>query len=382
MKINRFLIRMSLAGIMVLALLILLAPTLWPIFQTSMILNGAILGVLLLGVGYTVRQVIALKPELRWLEEGSQYGGKIVLLGKATPKILSPLAALLGKNAPLSTMNLRLALDSVDSRLQESRDISRYMVGLLVFLGLLGTFWGLSITIKSVSSVIANLSTGENEVVNFLDQLKTGLQSPLEGMGVAFSSSLFGLSSSLILGFFELQAGQARHCFFKEVEENLTNQSISSSSHMVNITKESNIPAYIQALLEQTAENLDGLQRVTARNEQERQMLNSNLSTLCDKFSVLIDQRETEKNLLMKIAEGLIEFQKQLKIFSLKISENNFGLDDATKQHIRGLNEGVHQLLKATTAGQETLTKEIRDEIRVLTKTLTNLASEPSALSA
>ena len=377
MASNRFLIRMTVAGLSVLTLTVFLAPTLWPIFQTNPILNGVILGVLLLGTFYTLQQIIALKPELKWLKKISMDTSHEDSDIQHPPKILAPLAAFLTKNSYLSTTSLRTVLDSIDARLQESRDLTRYMVGLLVFLGLLGTFWGLSITIKSVSSVITSLPTGQGGGLNVLDQLQKGLQAPLEGMGVAFSSSLFGLASSLILGFFELQTSQARHHFFKEVEENLTNRVIISPGEAFGNSGDSgSMPAYTKALLEQTAENLEGLQRVTSRNEQERQILNSNLTNLCEKFSALIDQRETEKNLLLKVAEGLVDFQKQLKIFTSKLSNNEFGLDSVTKKHIGSLNEVTHKLLEATSTGQENLAKEVRSEIRVLTKTLNNLASE------
>lgn len=373
MASSRFYIRMGIVGAGAVALLFLLAPSIWPIFQTNAALNGIILGVLLVGIIFSIQQIVILKPELKWLETVSA-SERPLLAGEYDPKILSPLATMLNKNAHFSASALRAALDSIDARLQESKDIGRYLVGLLVFLGLLGTFWGLSLTIKSVSSVITNLPSGTGVVMNFLEQLKTGLQAPLDGMGVAFSSSLFGLGSSLILGFFELQTSQARHMFFKTVEENLTDRLAITRADNLSSPGEG-MPAYIQALLEQTAENLDGLQRTTSRTEQERQILNSNLSALCEKFSHLIDQRETEQNLLIKVAEGLLEFQNQLQVFSSKITENEFGMDRATKDNISSLNEVSHRLLEATAAGHESLTKELRSEIRVLTKTLNNLAS-------
>ena len=161
--------------------------------------------------------------------------------------MLAPMAAMLGERTArfsLSTMSMRSLLDGLASRLDESRDISRYLIGLLIFLGLLGTFWGLLQTIGAVSDVIATLNVGSGEMGNVFDDLKKGLQAPLSGMGTAFSSSLFGLAGSLLLGFLELQAGQAQNRFYNELEDWLSGQTRLGSGGSIGEGDQS-VPAYV-----------------------------------------------------------------------------------------------------------------------------------------
>jgi hypothetical protein len=148
-----------------------------------------------------------------------------------------------------SAASLRSLLDGINSRLDESHDISRYLIGLLVFLGLLGTFWGLLKTIDGVAGTLSTISVA-GDATQLFDQLKAGLQAPLAGMGTAFSSSLLGLAGSLVLGFLELQASQAHNRFFNELEDWLAGQTRLSSGGPLG-DGEQPIPAYIQALLEQ-----------------------------------------------------------------------------------------------------------------------------------
>jgi hypothetical protein len=180
-------------------------------------LNGLILGVLAIGSLFTFRQVIRLFREIHWVN--SLAGAKT---GKVRqPLLLAPMAAMLNAGAGargLSTITTRAILDSVATRLDEGRELSRYLVGLLVFLGLLGTFWGLLETVHSIAGVIESMRTGSDTATMF-DDLKAGLSMPIAGMSVSFTSSLFGLASSLILGFLDLQAGQAQNRFYSEFEE-------------------------------------------------------------------------------------------------------------------------------------------------------------------
>lgn len=181
-------------------------------------LNGLILGVLLIGILLVFNHVLALRPEVRWFNS-FRAAGSAEKVGR-DPVLLAPMRALIGRrhSMALSTATLRSILDSIATRLDESRDTSRYLIGLLVFLGLLGTFWGLLGTIGSISAVIQSLDAGGGTANDILTALKEGLSAPLEGMGTAFSTSLFGLASSLILGFLDLQAGRAQNRFYTELE--------------------------------------------------------------------------------------------------------------------------------------------------------------------
>jgi len=215
-----FLLRMTIFLILVAFLASVLYEQLQRSLLTNPGLNGLILGVLLLGIVYAFRQVIRLYPEIRFVN-GFRISDPGLVTGP-DPVLLAPMAHMLRdrKGAlSLSTTSMRTIMDSIGSRLDEARDTGRYLVGLLVFLGLLGTFWGLLDTITSVSKAIATLDSKSTESAAVFDELKNGLAAPLRGMGTAFSSSLLGLAGSLILGFLELQASHAHNRFYNELEE-------------------------------------------------------------------------------------------------------------------------------------------------------------------
>lgn len=187
-------------------------------FFTNPGLNGLILGVLVVGAVLVFMQVISLFREVRWVNSFKE--GNSERIAQREPVLLAPMRAMLlrQQSGALTTNSQRTILDSIATRLDESRDISRYLTGLLVFLGLLGTFWGLLQTIGSIGATIQSLDPGSGNTNDILDSLKAGLSEPLEGMGTAFSSSLFGLSGSLVLGFLDLQAGRAQNRFYTELE--------------------------------------------------------------------------------------------------------------------------------------------------------------------
>lgn len=191
-------------------------------FKANPGLNGVIVGVLFIGILLAFRQVLRLFREIRWVNgfRISEQAG----LPPHPPVLLLPMANVLqhkGPRAAVTSGTLRSILDSVGMRLDEARDIGRYLTGLLVFLGLLGTFWGLLETVGSVGRVIGTMKSGADAALMFED-LKSGLAAPLAGMGISFSSSLFGLAGSLVLGFLDLQAGQAQNRFYNELEDWLT----------------------------------------------------------------------------------------------------------------------------------------------------------------
>jgi hypothetical protein len=191
----------------------------WEAFQANPGLNALILGVMFIGIVLAIRQVWRLRPEVRWVNTLQRTEDGLVAPG--SPVLLAPLAALMGSRSGQSGFSVaatRSVLDSIGARLDESREIVRYLAGLLVFLGLLGTFWGLIDTVGSVGRIISSLRTGQDSAVLF-DELKNSLAGPLQGMGLSFSASLFGLAGSLVLGFLDLQAGQAQNRFYTELED-------------------------------------------------------------------------------------------------------------------------------------------------------------------
>jgi hypothetical protein len=190
-------------------------------FMANWGFNALILGVLLVGIGITIRQVVVLQTEIDWIKLFRT--GEAGLSVTEEPRLLKPLArhiaGLRKDRFRLSALSLRTVLDGIRERLDESREISRYLIGTLIFLGLLGTFWGLLGTISAVGQVINGLDVGNRDFAAVFGELKAGLQAPLSGMGTAFSSSLFGLGGSLVLGFLDLQAGHAQNRFFNGLEE-------------------------------------------------------------------------------------------------------------------------------------------------------------------
>jgi hypothetical protein len=194
--------------------------TLLAAFWNNPFLNGLIVFVLFMGILYAFRQVLRLYREIRWVN-AFRISDPGLVIGHR-PILLAPMATMLRDRTgalSLSTTSMRSILDSIGSRLDEARETGKYLVGLLVFLGLLGTFWGLLDTIQSVGRTIGTLDTKVSESALVFEELKTGLAAPLRGMGTAFASSLLGLSGSLILGFLELQAGHAHNRFYNELEE-------------------------------------------------------------------------------------------------------------------------------------------------------------------
>ena len=360
----------------------LLAPKLTDAFVANALLNGMIIGVLFLGIVYIFRQVFILRPEVAWLHDLSREssGGLVfptALSERRPPRLLAPMATMLGERRgriSLSTISMRTLLDGIHSRIEESHEISRYLIGLLIFLGLLGTFWGLLETVTAVGSAIAGLSAGGADPAVLFEDLKRGLETPLSGMGTAFSSSLFGLAGSLILGFLELQAGQAHNRFMNDLEEWLSSVTRLSSSGPVS-DGEGSVPAYIHALLEKTADSLDQLQTTIAHGQGDRNTLDQNLITLTERLGHLTDHMRSEQDLLIRLAEA----QSQMKALLTRLTESaapGAGFDEASRTHLRNMDVRLEHLIKEMGSGRDQTVQEIRGEIRLLTRTIAAMAEE------
>lgn len=374
---RRYLLRMLLFVVVVAAAAAFLYEPLKRAFLASPPLNGLILGVLLLGIIYSFRQVLRLSPEVNWLE--TYRGDREVLSQAAEPRLLAPMARMLGERRgrlSLSTMTMRSLLDGIASRLDESRDLSRYTIGLLIFLGLLGTFWGLLQTISSVANVISGLSVEGGDISAVFAKLQEGLAAPLAGMGTAFSSSLLGLSGSLILGFLDLQAGQAQNRFFNELEEWLSGQTRLTSGSL-GLEGDHSVPVYVQALLEQTAESLETLQRTIARGEENRNATQAHLLDLGEKISALTDQMRADQGLMQRV----VETQTELKPILARLAETmgrqeHSGLDEATRAHIRNLDRYVARLMEDVSSGREEILQRVRTDIKLLARTIASATDE------
>jgi hypothetical protein len=214
-----FLFRMLVFLTLCALLVVVLYKQIWLAFLANPGLNGVIVIVLLVGIIFAFQQVIRLYPEIGWVNSFRIADPGLVV--DRRPKLLAPMAAILGDRVgrmSITQQTMRHLLDSIATRLDEARDLSRYMTGLLVFLGLLGTFWGLIETVGSVGKIIDGLKVG-GDAASVFDTLKEGLAAPLGGMGISFSSSLFGLAGSLVLGFLDLQSSQAQNRFYTDLED-------------------------------------------------------------------------------------------------------------------------------------------------------------------
>ncbi len=268
-------------------------------------LNGLILGVLLIGILLVFNHVLALRPEVRWFNS-FRAAGSAEKVGR-DPVLLAPMRALIGRrhSLALSTATLRSILDSIATRLDESRDTSRYLIGLLVFLGLLGTFWGLLGTIGSISTVIQSLDAGGGTANDILTALKEGLSAPLNGMGTAFSTSLFGLSSSLILGFLDLQAGRAQNRFYTELENWLSSvtdvgSEVQPSAELA--TSSSDVQALAEQILKLAQQEGGGGHRSTAA-----------MASLAEGIQGLVKNMRSEQQMLRDWIEAQQEEAKALR---------------------------------------------------------------------
>ncbi len=357
----------------------LLAPQLISAFTANLVLSTVILGVLLAGIAWTLRQVLLLRAEVAWLENFRQP--RLGAPAQPAPRLLGPMASMLAQRRSerlsLSAPAMRSVLDGIASRLDESREISRYLTGLLIFLGLLGTFWGLLLTIGAVGDVIEGMSVGTGDINQLFGQLKTGLAEPLRGMGIAFSTSMLGLAGALVLGFLDLTAGQAQTRFYNELEEWLAGLTrLSSGALGGDAEGVGSVPAYVQALLEQTAENLEDLRQILARGEEGRVAANQALVGLTERLAVLSDQLRTGQTLITRVAEQ----QQVLAPALARLAEAQAaggGAEEATRGHLRNAEIYLARILEEMAQGRAQATAEIRNEIRVLARTIAALAEEP-----
>lgn len=380
---NRYLIRMGLFLIIVVVFGVMIFARLEEAFLSNIILNGLILVVLLIGIIRIFLQVLGLVPALSWLRQlQHETAGRLSLPSESKiaqpPRILAPMASLLGDRRgrlSLSAISMRTLMDGIQSRIEESHDISRYLIGLLIFLGLLGTFWGLLETVTAVGDTIKGLSAGAGDAAAFFEDLKRGLETPLSGMGTAFSSSLFGLAGSLILGFLELQASQAHNRFLNTLEEWLSSKTKLSGGAAIG-DGDQTVPAYIQALLEKTADSLDQLQHTIMRGETDRATANANLSALVERMAAFTDQMGAERELLVRLSDTQSQMKSLLTTLTQERASGGDGLDEATRGHIRNLDARLEQLTSEIASGRQHAVLELRSEIRLLTRTIAAMAEE------
>jgi hypothetical protein len=364
------------------AVAVLLGDTLARTFLYNPWLNGVIACVFAIGVVYAIGRIWRLRPEIRWIEAfRTQHPG---ISTAPAPRLLAPLATLLTEQerrgrAQLSTVSVRYLLDSVQSRLDEQRDNARYLTGLMIFLGLLGTFWGLLQTIGSVADVIAGLSLQDDTVATFTE-LQEGLARPLDGMGTAFSSSLFGLAGSLVLGFLDLQANRAQTNFFDELEEWLSGLTRLSSAgggavETVEGSTSRPMPTYVQALLERTAESTEELARRLAESEDGRRRTEAAVDRLADQLDGLARQLGEERAQL----DRFVDSTRAIETLMRDQQQDGLALDAASRAHLANLDQSLQRFVEESQRAREQGVETLRREIRLVTRTIAIAAGEPEA---
>lgn len=299
-----FLIRMAVFLVIIGFLTAILFPQLAHAFAANPLLNGIIIAVLLLGICYSFREILRLKPEIKWVNEFRVADPGLELA--TPPQLLGPMAIMLSDRQgqmSLNTISMRSLLDSIASRLDESRDILRYLIGLLVFLGLLGTFWGLLDTVSSVAETISGLSTDASQPTLIFEELRAGLAAPLRGMGTAFSSSLLGLASSLVLGFLELQTSQAQNRFYTELEDWLSTVTNLDSAETASGPSSSGGGTLV------IQRSLDRLQTTLSEDVSSRASVNKSLLSLAQSLQDLTRKMRAEQQAVRNWAQAQADQQ-------------------------------------------------------------------------
>jgi uncharacterized protein YneF (UPF0154 family) len=294
----RMMVFIVLGGLMV----FLLHKQIQVAFMANPGLNALIIGVLFIGTALSVRQVMRLYPEIAWVNNFRLADPGLAV--DKPPVLLAPMAAILGSRIGRMAMSAQLMrgiLDSIATRLDEARDISRYMTGLLVFLGLLGTFWGLIETVSSVGNVIQGLKPG-GDAGSMFESLREGLAAPLSGMGISFSSSLFGLAGSLVLGFLDLQSSQAQNRFYTELEDWL-------STTVYDQTGEpavgAGVPGEVRSAIDRLREAID--QTATGKPA------SAAMANLAEAIQGLVHHMRSEQQMIRDWVDGQAEQQREIK---------------------------------------------------------------------
>jgi hypothetical protein len=298
-----FLVRMLVFLVLCALVMVVLYKQIVTAFFANPGLNALIGAVLLIGTILSFRQVLRLYPEVAWVNN-FRISDPGLAIADRHPTLLAPMAAILGGERTgrmtISQQTMRHLLDSIATRLDEARDISRYMTGLLVFLGLLGTFWGLIETVGSVGKVIDGLKVGGDAGALF-DTLKDGLAAPLGGMGISFSSSLFGLAGSLILGFLDLQSSQAQNRFYTDLEDWLASTVREYSGEGSGGAGGGELQAAVERL------------RLTLEDGGASRGTTAAMANLAEAIQGLVSHMRTEQQMIREWADGQGEQNREIK---------------------------------------------------------------------
>jgi len=349
-------------------------PSVLPIFAANPYLNGFIIFVFLIGVVACFYQVYQLIGSVRWIEN---FASDTPDPETIAPQLLAPLASLLrtrGARMQVSATSTRSILDSVATRIDEAREITRYIVNMLIFLGLLGTFYGLATTVPAVVDTIRSLAPVEGEGgVDVFGRLMTGLEAQLGGMGVAFGSSLLGLAGSLVVGLLELFAGHGQNRFYQELEDWLSSITRVGFSTGEESSGEQNVMA---GVIDHMTEQMESLQQMYTQSDVSRSGVDEKLGKLADavdRMTTRMQGADPANQALERVAAG----QERL-IATLETQGSGEGIDAESRMRLRSIDVQMLRILEEISAGRQETMAELRKDISLLAKAVSvNRTTEP-----
>lgn len=344
-------------------------------FSANSVLNGVILAILAFGTVVSFVQVLRLRGAISWL---TAFRNKHEIT-TPPPTIIAPLSPALGKGGeinPLGSHTTRAMLDSVYSRIDEGREVSRYLMNTLILLGLLGTFWGLLQTVSGITTVVGGLNVGDGDLKLVFDRFKEGLQTPLKGMGISFSASLFGLASSLILGFYDLTTGRVQSRFCEELEDWISASPPASAEESPVITANVAPVRYQEAFIQNLGDQLERLQKVFRQQEQSREAERVSVRNLSEGVSALDDHLKSQQSVLVKLAELQQQVTPVLTRLSDKLGSTN---QETIEEHTRRIDLNLKEISERVSRSADTVASEVREELKIIAKIL---ASEEAKTNA
>jgi len=344
-------------------------PRVLPVFQSNPYLNGFILFVFVIGLLACFYQVLQLFGSVSWIET---FAGGESREDDRVPSLLTPLATLLrsrGARMHLSSTATRSILDTVATRIDEDREITRYIVNLLIFLGLLGTFYGLATTVPAVVETIRSLAPQEGEEsLTVFKRLMSGLESQLGGMGTAFASSLLGLAGSLIVGLLELFAGHGQNRFYRELEEWLSSITRVGFSTGEETGGGGGDTSAMSGALDHMAEQMRMLQELFVHSDESRATVDHKLGQLVDVIGDMnerMDRTDSTAAALDRVAVG-----QETMIEVMRAQGPGEGMDAESRMRLRSIDVQMLRILEEISAGRQESLAELRKDIDLLVKTL------------
>ena len=350
------------------------APRVLAVFTANLWLNGFILFVFFVGVISCFVQVVQLIKSVRWIEE---FVNKPDKGSSNAPQLLAPLATLLrsrGASIQISASSSQSILESVSTRVEEAREITRYIVNLLIFLGLLGTFYGLATTVPALVETIRSLAPQEGETgFEVFTRLMSGLEGQLSGMGVAFASSLLGLAGSLVVGLLELFAGQAQNRFYRELEEWLS--TITSFNVTVDEGNSSTDNTILLGIFERLGDQIELMERFLNKDQSTMAPTDREFAILPDKF---VKVMEENKSNLENLIDNFTKSQKQLLDFLKSKVSVEGGIDAESRMRLRSIDVQMLHISEEIAVGRQEAIKAIREEIANLADSLQSTSAKSS----